>query len=106
MLTVTTQAASAIKGLIEKSEVEDGGLRIHAQPVDESQATLELSLTTDPQPGDKVVASQGAEVYLEPAAAAFLEDKKLDASLEGEQVRFNIDEQAAPPADQDGTPAG
>ena len=93
MLTITTDAASAIKGIVETSDASGGGLRIFAQPVNDSEASLELALTDEPGPGDQVVDAQGATVYLEQAAAAYLEDKVLDANVEGERVRFSIDQQ-------------
>ncbi|MGH2734326.1 MAG: hypothetical protein ACRDKZ_02000, partial [Actinomycetota bacterium] len=97
VLTVTDQASTAIKGLIEQSEVPDGGLRIFAEPLEGDQASLELALTPSPGPGDEVMDSQGALIYLETNAAAFLTDKVLDAALEGDGVRFSINEQGTDP---------
>lgn len=98
MLTVTEEAATAIKGLCESAEAPEGaGLRIYAQPVDEERASLELALTPEQGPGDQVVKEAGATIYLEPNAAAYLNDKILDADAEGEQVRFSINEQEGTP---------
>lgn len=102
MLTVTDQAATAIKGLIQQSEVPDGGLRIYAEPLEGDQASLELALTPQPGPGDQVMESEGALIYLETNAAAFLDDKVLDAAPEGDGVRFSINQQGGPDASQDG----
>ncbi|MGH2791404.1 MAG: iron-sulfur cluster biosynthesis family protein [Actinomycetota bacterium] len=96
MLTITTDAATAIKGIVDSAAVEGGGLRIYAEPQNDSQASLEIALTPEPGAGDEVVDAEGATVYLEQNAAAYLEDKQLDADIEDEQVRFSITEQ--PPA--------
>ena len=94
MLTITTDAATAIKGIVDSAAVEGGGLRIYAEPQNDSQASLEIALTPEPGAGDEVVDAEGATVYLEQNAAAYLDDKQLDADIEDEQVRFSITEQA------------
>lgn len=100
MLTVTDEAATAIKGLCESPEAPEGsGLRIYAQPINENQASLELALSPEAGPGDQVLEASGATIYLEPNAAAFLEDKVLDAEAEGEQVKFSINEQGSGESD-------
>ena len=93
MLTITTDAATAIKGIVDSAAVEGGGLRIYAEPQNDSQASLEIALTPEPGAGDEVVDAEGATVYLEQNAAAYLDDKQLDADIEDEQVRFSITEQ-------------
>lgn len=94
MLTLTTNAAEAIKELVGTAEAPEGaGLRIASEPVGESEATLELELTEGPASGDEVLEHEGANVYLEAQAAAYLNDKVLDAEVEGEAVRFKIGEQ-------------
>ena len=96
MLTITADAATAIKEIVDTSPVEGGGLRIFAQPQDDTQASLEIALAEEPGPGDEVMDAEGASVYVERNAAAYLEDKQLDASVEGDQVRFSVTER--PPA--------
>jgi len=96
VLTITTDAATAIKGIVETADVEGAGLRIYAEPQNDSQASLEIALAPEPGQGDKIVDAEGATVYLEQNAADFLEDKQLDADVEGDQVRFSVTEQ--PPA--------
>jgi iron-sulfur cluster assembly protein len=96
VLTITTDAATAIKGIVDTADVEGGGLRIYAEPQNDSQASLEIALAPEPGPGDQVLDADGAAVYLEQNAADFLDDKQLDADIEGEQIRFSVTEQ--PPA--------
>ena len=42
--------------------------------------------------GDQVL--EGTQIFLEPDAAEFLDNKLLDADVEGEEVRFSLDVQA------------
>jgi len=46
-----------------------------------------------PAEDDEVVEEQGAQVFLEPNAAALLDDKRLDAQVEAGQVTFAIAQQ-------------
>jgi Fe-S cluster assembly iron-binding protein IscA len=46
-----------------------------------------------PEPGeaDEVVNEQGAQVFLEPDVVPLLDDKRLDAELDGDEVRFTVE---------------
>lgn len=95
MLTVTENATTAIQELTKSVEANDAGLRIHAEPTGNGsgEATLELTLTEGPAMGDQVLDLPESKVYLEMNAAAYLEDKVLDAAIEGDNVRFSIAQQ-------------
>jgi len=94
MLAISENAAEAIRGLVAAPEVHDSaGLRITA-PLTE-RSSFELSVAATPAEDDEVVAEQGAQVFLEPSAAALLEDKRLDVEVEAGRVTFAIAEQAA-----------
>jgi iron-sulfur cluster assembly protein len=41
----------------------------------------------------QVVEEHGAHVFLEPRAASYLDDKLLDANIDGQQVRFAVSDQ-------------
>lgn len=94
MLTITEQASTAIQAIVGSVDAEDAGLRIFAQPTDDGQAeaTLELALSEGPAAGDQIVELEDSKVYLELNAAAYLDDKVLDAQIDGENVRFSIAE--------------
>jgi iron-sulfur cluster assembly protein len=102
VLTVTENASQAIQALADSVETPEAGLRIFAQQAGdgESQATLELALTEGPAMGDEVVELEETKLFLETNAATYLEDKVLDADVEGENVRFSISLQGGP----EGTP--
>ena len=54
---------------------------------------LELSLAEGPAEDDEVIDEHGAHVYLESRAASYLDDKLLDAQIDGQQVRFAVSTQ-------------
>ncbi len=81
MLTLT-ENASAIVNQITSQQVpgEHPGLRITAAGAD--QPGFEVAAAPEAEPGDQVVEQAGATVYLDESAAALLEDKVLDASVD------------------------
>ena len=94
MLTITTEAAQAINAIVGSSPMPQGGLKISAKPVSDSESTLELSVVESPAPNDQVIEDQGTRVFLEQLASDYLEDKVLDAEVEGEQIRFTLQDQS------------
>ena len=96
MLTLTPNAASAIRALVDASELPDeaAGLRIADDPAQASSLTL--SLAAVPAEDDKVLDESGARVFLAPQAAALLEDKTLDATSDGQgHLQFGITQPGA-----------
>jgi iron-sulfur cluster assembly protein len=80
MLTVTENAASAIRAIVQGPELPDtAGLRIFT--MDSPSDQLALSTAVNPESGDQIVENAGARVFLEPAAAAKLGDQVLDAEV-------------------------
>ncbi len=96
MLTITDNAASAIRSLTSQPDLpDDTGLRIMTQG--EGAPSFQLALTQGPAAGDQVVEEGGARVFLEPAAAGALEDKALDAQVNDQgDLSFRISDQAPP----------
>lgn len=89
MLTLTPNAAQAIRALVDASELpEAGGLRISDDP---SGTSLTLALTPVPAEDDRVIDDAGAHVFLAPHAASLLDDKTLDAGTDTEgRLQFGI----------------
>ena len=82
MLTLTDRAAETIRSLTSQPGIPaDTGLRMSLQ--DSEAGTLTLSLE-GPQPEDAVIEEAGARVFVEPDAAAIVEDRELDAQLDDE----------------------
>lgn len=91
MLTLSADAARAVKQVVNSSEAgENGGIRLTLKPVDDEQAQLQLSLATSPEPGDTQVEHEGANVFMDEKVAPFLDDKVLDATIEDEGPSFTI----------------
>jgi iron-sulfur cluster assembly protein len=91
MLTITSNAADAIRAIVESTDVPDeGGIRISIARQNGSQATLELALSPAPMEGDDVLELNGAHVFLDEMASVALDDKALDAEMQGGEISFGI----------------
>jgi len=93
VLTITTEAAEAIHAIVASSPIPEGGVKISAKPVNESESKLELSIVEGPTETDSVIEESGSRVFLEDGVSSYLDDKILDAQLDEGQVRFTIEEQ-------------
>jgi iron-sulfur cluster assembly protein len=91
VLTLTDQAVSAIRGLTNRPGLPtETGLRIAPQ----DDGGLALSLADGPQAGDQVIEDVDVQVFVQPDAAAVLEDKALDAQIgEDGLVSFMVQRQ-------------
>jgi iron-sulfur cluster assembly protein len=94
LLALTDDAVEAVRNIVSSSDElpETGGLRLVAERAG-TQANLQLSVVALPAEDDEVIEEQGVRVFLEPEAAALLDDKVLDASMEQDQVEFTIADQ-------------
>jgi iron-sulfur cluster assembly protein len=96
MLAVSDQAAAAIGDILASRELPDeAGVRLTTQ-VDISgngtpEPTVQMEVVDAPESGDQVLDE--APVFVEPEAAALLDDKLLDADLAGERLRFALKQQ-------------
>jgi iron-sulfur cluster assembly protein len=96
VLTITDTAAEAIRGIVAAPELPEGaGLRIATAPGAEQSGALEVSVAETPAETDQVVAESGARVFVEAEAVPLLDDKLLDAQIEGTRVGFMLSEQDA-----------
>jgi iron-sulfur cluster assembly protein len=99
VLVLTHDAAAVIRSIVESADISDeGGLRITAHAITETEAALELAVAEEPEATDQVVEQEGAQVFLEPGVAEALSDKVLDASVAEEGVTFRIEDQASGPS--------
>ena len=92
MLTITPTAAEALDSIV--ASVPDApasaGLRISPSSENGNQAGFSLHLAIEPEPGDQVVAGAEHPVFVDSAVADELDDKVLDAQVEGNQVGFML----------------
>ena len=97
MLAITEDAATAIDSIVTSSGLPQGaGLRItqelNPQSGQEGRTDLRLSVVESAEEGDEVL--EDVQIFLEPEAADFLDNKLLDADVDGDEVRFSLDIQA------------
>jgi iron-sulfur cluster assembly protein len=91
MLTMTDSAAEAVRRISAGSGLEpDPGLRITAGTPTPEGTPLEISLAPEAGPSDQTVDNGGAHIYVDEMVAPALDDKVLDAAIEGDQVRFAL----------------
>jgi iron-sulfur cluster assembly protein len=86
MLVLTEAAAEVVRALTSTPQAPEGsGLRIASSPPEQGDpGALQLSAAPGPDENDQVINTAGAHLFLEPQAAAFLEDKVLDAEVDSE----------------------
>jgi len=93
MLVLTEAAAKVVKSVTSTPQApEAGGLRISSSVATPDSAS-ELQVEAVPGPGedDQVLEAAGARVFVAPQAAPFLDDKVLDASVDGAgNARFSL----------------
>lgn len=89
MLTLTSNASAVVKQIADQAGGDNSGLRISQETPD--APALDVSPTDAPEPGDQVVESDGARIFLGEHAARTLDDKVLDAQVDqAGSVQFSI----------------
>jgi iron-sulfur cluster assembly protein len=94
VLTITENAEQALDAVVAAENAPDGaGVRISQGVGADGQPAVGLALATAPVPGDAVVEDASVPVFLAPEVADLLDDKILDAQVEGDQIAFRLGEQ-------------
>jgi Fe-S cluster assembly iron-binding protein IscA len=94
VLAITENAAEAIRGIVTAPEIPEGaGLRIATSSGASAPDALEVSVAEVPAETDQVVDEAGARVFVEERAIELLDDKLLDAQIDGTRVGFTISDQ-------------
>jgi len=79
MLTLTETASTVVKSIVDRDPtISDGALRI---ATGETSNDFAISVVSEPQPGDALIESHGAKVFVESGASTVLDDKTLDADV-------------------------
>jgi iron-sulfur cluster assembly protein len=87
MLTMTANAAVAVKGVAAALDLpETGGLRVSR----EAGREIELVPAEHPRANEKVVERLGARVFVPSGTAAAVEDAVLDARVAAGAIRFSV----------------
>jgi Fe-S cluster assembly iron-binding protein IscA len=94
MLMVTLAAVEAIVQLMQAEGAN--GLRLHVGSRRFSRVpAVQVEVALAPEVDDTVLEVDGARLYLDPETHKAVDDKVLDANLEGDEPRFVIYEQPA-----------
>jgi Fe-S cluster assembly iron-binding protein IscA len=97
VLTITEQAEEALGAVVAAENAPEGaGIRISQGVAPNGQPAMGLALAEAPQPGDAVVEDASVPVFLASEVAELLDDKVLDAQVDGDQIAFRIGEQPEP----------
>ncbi len=93
MLVLTEAAAEVVKSVTSTPQTPEGaGLRIASDaPEPETPGALRVTAALGPNENDQVIETLGARVFVEPHAAAYLEDKVLDARFDDQgEAHFSL----------------
>jgi Fe-S cluster assembly iron-binding protein IscA len=93
MLAITQAAAQVLESYVASADdlPDAGGVRIEQTSGEDGNASLSLSLASEPEPEDAIVEATTFSVFVEPRAAALLDDKVLDAEVKPSgQVGFVV----------------
>jgi iron-sulfur cluster assembly protein len=97
VLTITQAAAEVLDSLVDATtEPDSAGVRISRTAGEDGQPALHLSAVEAPEPEDAVLdgGADHAPIFLEPEASELLEDKVLDARVEGDSVALLVADRA------------
>jgi iron-sulfur cluster assembly protein len=96
VLTITENAEHALDAVVAAENAPEGaGMRISQGVGADGQPAVGLALVSAPEPGDSVVEDAKVPVFVAPDVADLLDNKILDAQLEGDLIAFRIGEQAS-----------
>jgi iron-sulfur cluster assembly protein len=94
MLTLTESAKEMVRDMVSAENAPEGsGLRIVAAHDEDGGPALSLELATEPAAGDQVLDDEGTRVFLEPEAAALLDDKILTTERHDDHYHFGLEDQ-------------
>jgi Fe-S cluster assembly iron-binding protein IscA len=91
VLTITENAEHALDAVVAAENAPEGaGVRISQGVGADGQPAVGLSLAPAPEPGDAVVDDANVPVFVAAEVAELLDNKILDAELDGDQIGFRI----------------
>lgn len=91
MLTITETAEQALDAVVAAENAPEGaGVRISQGVGADGQPAVGLALAAAPEPGDAIVDDANVPVFVAADVTALLDDKVLDAQVEGDQIAFRL----------------
>jgi hypothetical protein len=93
MLTVTPAASEAVAVILDSPQVPDGaGLRLQEGLDAEGRPSIGITVVAEPDQADThIPVDDGHELLVADGLVELLDDKTLDAEIQGEQVAFRIE---------------
>jgi Fe-S cluster assembly iron-binding protein IscA len=93
MLTLTQEAANAVEQIISQPEVPEGAVLRFEAGEDRGNGSgprreLHVELVDSPDPQD--VLAEDVAISVEPKTVGYLDDKVIDAEIDGNQVEFKL----------------
>ena len=82
-IELTEAAAARIREIMKDNGMSEGGLRVGVKGGGCSGLSYTLSVDTEQRPGDKVIESAGAKVFVDMKSYLYLNGSKLDWTGEG-----------------------
>ncbi len=83
MLTITTAAGDVLESIGLSREIPPaGGLRLAFAPGRNGQPGLTMTIVDEPEPRDAVLDGTAVSLFVQPQAAALLDDKVLDVEAD------------------------
>jgi iron-sulfur cluster assembly protein len=96
VLTLTENAEHALDAVVAAERAPEGaGVRISQGVGADGQPAVGLAMAPAPEPGDAVVEDAKVPVFVAADVADLLDDKILDAQVDGDQIAFRIGEPAS-----------
>jgi iron-sulfur cluster assembly protein len=92
MLALTDDARHVIDDILDTTD-SSGGVRISPTLDGGAPGQLQMTVVEAPAETDQVIDTGGGAVFVDAAAATFLDDKVLDANVDGESVQFELADQ-------------
>lgn len=91
MVTLTAEAASAVRSAMTRTGKDSGGLRIMVQAGGCAGYKYLIGLDEEPRTDDVVMESGGVKVFVDPDSQALVEDLRVDfvESFEGSGFTFD-----------------
>jgi Fe-S cluster assembly iron-binding protein IscA len=85
VLMLTPTAIDVVRNITTtQGAPEEAGLRIASAPDPQQEGALQISITAGPAEQDQVLSGEGSRIFLDQQAAAYLDDKILDAGVDAD----------------------
>ena len=82
MLLVTDQAASVLRDILGRDDVEGNAIRLAPEVLQDGSTQIALQAIVEPRAADAPTQAEGVDVFVAPELASDLENSVIDAERE------------------------